>query len=425
MSVEFTASEKPQSEVVERFLSYVSMDTQSQEEQEQYPSTEKQWKLARRLAEELTGLGASNVRIDQYGYVMAELPSNQDKEIPALGFLAHMDTSPDCSGANIKPGIVRGYDGGVIVLNPDSGECLDPAEFPELTDYIGQDLITTDGTTLLGADDKAGIAEIMTMASWLLAHPEIPHGKICIAFTPDEEVGRGTDFFDIKSFGADAAYTVDGGALGELEYENFNAAGAKVIVHGVNIHPGSAKGKMKNALLIAMEFHSMLPAFENPACTDSYDGFYHLNDMRGEVEQTVMKYLIRDHDRQKFEQKKEHMNAAAAFLNQKYGAGTVELVITDSYYNMKEIINQHHWLIDIAVSSMEELGIEPKICPIRGGTDGARLSFAGLPCPNLCAGGHNFHGRHEYICIQSMERIVQLLVKIAEQFISASMDKTI
>lgn len=411
--------EELHSEVVERFLTYVSMDTQSQEDQQQYPSTEKQWKLANRLAKELTDLGASNVRVDQYGYVMAELPSNQTGEIPVLGFLAHMDTSPDCSGHDIRPQIIHAYDGGIIMQNPSSGESLDPAEFPELTDYIGQDLITTDGTTLLGADDKAGIAEIMTMASRLLTHPEIPHGKICIAFTPDEEVGRGTDFFDIKAFGADVAYTVDGGALGELEYENFNAAGAKVTIHGVNIHPGSAKGKMKNALLIAMEFHSLLPVFENPACTDSYEGFYHLNDLRGEVEHAVMKYIVRDHDRRKFEHKKSQMRAAADFLNQKYGAGTIELELNDSYYNMKEIIDQHSWLIDIALSSMEELGIEPKICPIRGGTDGARLSYKGLPCPNLCAGGHNFHGRHEYICIQSMEKIVQLLIKIAELFVSA------
>lgn len=408
------------SEVVDRFLTYVAMDTQSEEDQEKYPSTDKQWKLARLLAKELTDLGASNVRIDQYGYVMAEIPSNQDREIPALGFLSHMDTSPDCSGSDIKPQIIRSYDGGVIIQNPATGECLDPAEFPELSDYIGQDLITTDGTTLLGADDKAGIAEIMTMASWLLSHPELPHGKICIAFTPDEEIGRGTDFFDIRSFGADVAYTVDGGALGELEYENFNAAGAKVIIHGVNIHPGSAKGKMKNALLMAMEFHSLLPAFENPACTDAYEGFYHLNDLRGDVELAVMKYLIRDHDRRKFEHKKSQIRAAADFLNHKYGAGTVELVLNDSYYNMKEIIDRHHWLIDIATDSMKELGIEPRICPIRGGTDGARLSYKGLPCPNLCTGGHNFHGRHECVCIQSMEKIVQLLLKITEQFASCS-----
>lgn len=424
MPEDVIVSKMLQSEVAERFLTYVSMDTQSQEDQAQYPSTEKQWKLARRLAKELEELGASNVRIDQYGYVMAEIPSNQTGEIPVLGFLAHMDTSPDCSGRDIKPLIIRDYDGSTIVQNPSAGEYLDPAEFPELLDYVGKDLITTDGTTLLGADDKAGIAEIMTMASWLLAHPEIPHGKICIAFTPDEEVGRGTDFFDVKAFGADVAYTVDGGALGELEYENFNAASAQVIIHGVNIHPGSAKGKMKNSLLIAMEFHAMLPAFENPACTDSYDGFYHLNDLHGDVEQTVMKYIIRDHDRRKFERKKSQARAAAEFLNEKYGAGTVELIIKDSYYNMKEIIDQHRWLIDIALTSMKELDIEPKICPIRGGTDGARLSYKGLPCPNLCTGGHNFHGRHEYICIQSMEKIVQLLVKITEQFLSAPVNKT-
>lgn len=406
------------SEVTERFLTYVSMDTQSQADQEQYPSTAKQRKLADHLADELSRLGASDVRVDRYGYVMAEIPSNQTKEIPALGFLAHVDTSPDCSGCGVRPQIIRAYDGGAILLNASAGEYLDPDVFPELKDYIGKDLITTDGTTLLGADDKAGVAEIMTMAAWLLAHPEHPHGRICIAFTPDEEVGRGTDFFDVKSFGADVAYTVDGGELGELEYENFNAASARITIHGVNIHPGSAKGKMKNALLIGMELHSLLPAFENPACTDGYEGFYHLNDMHGDVEHTVMKYIIRDHDREKFEQKKELIKAAAAFLNQKYGEGTVELEVTDSYFNMKEIIDQHRWLVDIAIDSMKEVGIEPKVCPIRGGTDGARLSFLGLPCPNLCTGGHNFHGRHEYVCIQSMEKIVQLLIKITEQFSS-------
>lgn len=405
------------SDVVTRFLRYVSLDTQSKEDQDRYPSTEKQWNLAKLLKAELEEMGASNVRMDQYGYVMAEIPSNTDKEIPALGFLSHMDTAPACSGTDVAPQIVRNYDGGTITLNPQTKDCMGPEDFPELKMYVGQDLITTDGTTLLGADDKAGVAEIMTMASYLLSHPEIPHGKICIGFTPDEEIGRGTDYFDIKAFGADVAYTVDGGPIGELEYENFNAAAAKITIHGISIHPGTAKWQMKNSILIAMELQSMLPVFENPACTEGYEGFFHLDDIRGGVECTQMKYIIRDHDRAKFEQKKALMEAAVSFLNEKYGKETVILEMQDSYYNMREKIEPHAYLIDIAKSSMHELGIEPKVCPIRGGTDGARLSYAGLPCPNLCTGGHNFHGRYEYISIQSMEKIVELLVKITENLV--------
>ncbi len=402
------------STVTDNFLRYVSIDTQSMDDQECYPSTEKQMNLAKILIDELKNIGAEQVRMDEHGYVMEEIPSNVVHEVPIIGFLSHMDTSPACSGADIKTQIIRGYDGGDIILNPQTGESMGPGQFPDLLDYVGQDLITTDGTTLLGADDKAGIAEIMAMAAWLLSHPEIPHGKICIAFTPDEEVGRGTDFFPVKDFGADVAYTVDGGGLGELEYENFNAASAWITIHGVSIHPGSARGKMKNALLIGMELQSMLPQFEDPACTDGYEGFYHLNGMEGNVELVSMKYIIRDHDHEKFEARKRLMEDAVVYLNRKYGDGCVELKLADSYFNMREKIEPYSYLIDLARSSMEELGITPKICPIRGGTDGARLSFMGLPCPNLCTGGHNFHGRHEYISIQSMEKIVELLIKIAQ-----------
>ena len=402
--------------VTERFLRYVSIDTQSMEDQECYPSTAKQLVLADLLVQELQELGVSNVRQDEYGYVMAEIPATTDKEMPVLGFLAHMDTAPACSGTGVRPQIIRNYDGGTILLHPDQRIGMSPKEFPELTDYKGQDLIVTDGTTLLGADDKAGIAEIMTFIEYLLQHPQLPHGTICVAFTPDEEVGRGTDFFDVKSFGAEVAYTVDGGTLGELEYETFNAAGAKVTIHGVSIHPGSAKWKMKNALLIGMELHQMLPVFENPACTEGYEGFYHLDDMCGGVEQARLKYIIRDHDREKFRQKKELMKEAVGYLNRKYGDGTIELDMQDSYYNMQEKIEPYFYLITIAEDAMKELGITPIITPIRGGTDGARLSYEGLPCPNLCTGGHNFHGRFEYISIQSMERVVELLVKITEKF---------
>lgn len=404
------------SNVTDRFLRYVSMDTQSMDDQEAYPSTEKQRKLAAVLAEELISLGAADVTVDAYSYVTATIPATTDKEIPVLGFISHMDTSPACSGKNIKPQIIRNYDGKDILINKDSGLTMRVSEFPELQNYMGNDLITTDGTTLLGADDKAGVAEIMTMAEYLLAHPEIPHGTIRIGFTPDEEVGRGTDFFDVKGFGAEVAYTVDGGQLGELEYENFNAATAKIQIHGISIHTGSAKGKMVNALHIGMEFHSMLPVFENPAFTEGYEGFFHLDSINGGVELADMKYLIRDHDMNLFNRKKETMQKIAAYLNEKYGAGTVELNIIDSYFNMREKIEPHIYLVDIATEAMKEIGVEPIIRPIRGGTDGARLSFKGLPCPNLCTGGHNFHGRYEYISIQSMEKVVELLLKIVERF---------
>ena len=401
------------SEVLDRFLRYVSYDTQSKEEEEAIPSTSSQLALAKLLRDELTQMGAAQVRMDEYGYVYAKILSNTSRSVPALGFIAHMDTSPALSGRDVKPQLVKNYDGGDICLNQEHGIVLSPADFPELLEYKGQTLVTTDGTTLLGADDKAGAAEIMSMAAWLLAHPEEEHGDICIAFTPDEEVGRGADLFDVEGFGAAGAYTVDGGALGELEYENFNAASARLTIQGSSIHPGSAKGRMKNAILIGMEFQSLLPTFENPMYTEGYEGFYHLDHMEGNVEQAVLEYIIRDHDREKFEKKKVFFQQAADFLNQKYGENTVQPVIRDSYYNMREVIEPHFYLVERAKAAMEELGITPRIAPIRGGTDGARLSYMGLPCPNLCAGGHNAHGKYEYVSVESMERIVELLVRLA------------
>lgn len=407
-------SEHNYTDVIERFLRYVKIDTESVPDEEVVPSSEKQKNLAQLLKKELEELGASSVRMDEHAYVYAELPSTMKRRItvPVLGFIAHMDTSPAVSGKDVTPHIVKNYDGGDIVLNEAKKLVLSPADFPELAGYKGQDLIVTDGTTLLGADDKAGIAEIMSMAKYLLEHPEIEHGTIKIAFTPDEEVGRGADFFDVEGFGADYAYTVDGGALGELEYETFNAASGKLVVRGKSIHPGSAKGQMRNALLIGMEFHSLLPAFDNPAYTEKYEGFYHLDGMIGSVESAVLDYIIRDHDKQKFEEKKAFFEKAAAFLNQKYGEDTVEAIVKDSYYNMKDKLLPHMHLIENAKKAMLSLGIEPVIAPVRGGTDGCRLSYMGLPCPNLCAGGMNFHGRYEYISVQSMEKIVLLLLKI-------------
>ncbi len=401
------------SEVLDRFLRYVSYDTQSKEEEEAIPSTSSQLALAKLLRDELAQMGAAQVRMDEHGYVYAKILSNTSRSVPALGFIAHMDTSPALSGRDVKPQLVKNYDGGDICLNQEHGIVLSPADFPELLEYKGQTLVTTDGTTLLGADDKAGAAEIMSMAAWLLAHPEEEHGDICIAFTPDEEVGRGADLFDVEGFGAAGAYTVDGGALGELEYENFNAASARLTIQGSSIHPGSAKGRMKNAILIGIEFQSLLPTFENPMYTEGYEGFYHLDHMEGNVEQAVLEYIIRDHDREKFEKKKVFFQQAADFLNQKYGENTVQPVIRDSYYNMREVIEPHFYLVERAKAAMEELGITPRIAPIRGGTDGARLSYMGLPCPNLCAGGHNAHGKYEYVSVESMERIVELLVRLA------------
>ena len=406
--------------VLERFLKYVKIDTQSDEATGTSPSTAKQHDLAILLKQELEDMKAEDILYDaEHCYVYATIPASKGYEsIPIIGFIAHMDTAPSMSGTNVKPQIIETYDGKDILLNSTPEIILKTTEFPEILKYIGQDLVVTDGTTLLGADDKAGIAEIMTMAEYLLTHLECKHGKIKIAFTPDEEIGCGPDHFDVKGFGADYAYTVDGGALGELEFENFNAAGAKVTIHGCNVHPGSAKGKMKNAILIAQEFQSLLPIAENPMYTEKYEGFYHLDAIEGIVECTKMDYIIRDHDSIKFQQKKKLFLQIAEFLNQKYGEKTVEVDMADSYYNMRKMIEPHMFLIDYAKEAMLELGIEPIITPIRGGTDGARLSFMGLPCPNLCTGGENFHGKFEYISVQSMEKTVNILMKLVGKFVN-------
>ena len=401
--------------VTDRFLRYVQIDTQSDEEGTGTPTTAKQHELARLLVEELTEMGAEEITYDkEHCYVYASIPATEGMEKkPVMGFISHMDTSPAVSGANVRPRIITAYDGKDIVLNSGLGIVMKTADFPELKEYQGKSLIVTDGTTLLGADDKAGVAEIMTMAEYLLSHRDVPHGKLRIGFTPDEEVGAGADHFDVELFSADCAYTVDGGKLGELEYENFNAAGARVTFHGRSVHPGDAKNKMKNALLTAMEFQGMLPVSENPMYTEKYEGFYHLDALNGDIERAVADYIIRDHSREKFEQKKALFEKAGAFLNEKYGEGTVEIELKDSYYNMKEIIEDHMELIDHAMEAMREAGVEPVVVPIRGGTDGARLSYMGLPCPNLCTGGHNFHGRFEYICIESMEAVVRILLNLA------------
>lgn len=406
------------SKVIDLFLEYVKIDTQSDEESGTSPSTAKQHNLAKLLYEQLIDMGAEDVVYDkEHCYVYATIPASSGcEDAPVLGFIAHMDTSPAVTGKNVSPQIIENYDGGDIVLNAAQNIIMKQADFAEsLSLYIGQDLIVTDGTTLLGADDKAGVAEIMTMAACLLKDTDISHGKIRIGFTPDEEIGAGPDYFDVALFGSDFAYTVDGGRIGELEYENFNAAGAKVMVHGRSVHPGDAKHKMLNAILLLQEFQSMLPVGENPMYTEGYEGFFHLDSISGNVEEAVGDYIIRDHDKVKFEQKKALFLQIGRFLNQKYGEGTVEIAMQDSYYNMREIMEQHMHLIDNAKAAMEELSITPIVQPIRGGTDGARLSFMGLPCPNLGTGGHNFHGRFEYACVQSMEKNVELLVRIAER----------
>ena len=403
------------SKVIEKFLNYVKIDTQSDENSTACPTTAKQHDLAKLLVKELEEMGAEDITYDtEHCYVYASIPASEGCDgRPVLGFIAHMDTAPAVTGENVKPRIIENYDGKDIVLNEEKNIVMKVSDFPELVEYTGKRLIVTDGTTLLGADDKAGVAEIMTMAEQLLLSRDIPHGKIRIGFTPDEEVGAGADHFDVKLFGADYAYTVDGGKLGELEYENFNAAGAKVTFHGRSVHPGDAKNKMVNALLLAMEFQNMLPVFENPMYTEKYEGFYHLDLLSGSVEKAQAEYIIRDHDKDKFEQKKETFLRIGAYLNEKYGKDTVQIDMKDSYYNMREIIEQHMQLIENAKAAMEETGVNPIVVPIRGGTDGARLSYMGLPCPNLCTGGHNFHGRFEYICADSMEKIVEILLKLA------------
>ena len=418
------------STVVDKFLKYVTIDTQSDEDSTTSPSTEKQKDLARLLMGELKEMGASDVRMDEeYGYVYATIPSTLKeggKEVPVIGFIAHMDTSPAVSGKDVKPRIVENYDGKDIVLNQELNIILPVEENPELLEYEGKKLIVTDGTTLLGADDKAGVAEIMTMAQTLLAHPEKEHGTIRIAFTPDEEVGRGVDHFDVEGFQADYAYTVDGGALGELEYESFNAAGARLHVNGYSVHPGSAKNKMLNAILLAQEFQSLLPVFETPAATEGYEGFYHADRMTGTVESAQVDYIIRDHSRELFEKKKAYFREAADFLNKKYGKEIFTVEMQDSYYNMKEkIYPENAHLIDTAVKAMEEAGVTPLIAPIRGGTDGSRLSFMGLPCPNLCTGGMNYHGRYEYVCIESMEKCVEIILNIISLYAEHGIEKKI
>jgi len=402
--------------VHERFLNYVKFDTQSVPDVEIIPSSDKQKILGQYLVEEMKSLGIKDAFMDEHCYVYGTLEKNTDKNAPVIGFIAHMDTSPDMPGNDIKARIIENYDGSDIVLNSEKDITMKTEMFEHLLNYVGNDLIVTDGTTLLGADNKAGIAEILSMAEYFVNNPDVEHGTIKIAFTPDEEVGSGADMFDVKGFGADFAYTVDGGELGEIEYENFNAASAKVTINGVNIHPGSAKNKMKNSILIGMEFQNMLPIHERPDSTEDYEGFSHLNDMSGDVEKTHLNYIIRDHSNEKFEAKKDRFLKTADFLNSKYGEGTVIVELKDSYYNMKEKILPHMHIIETAKQALLNIGIEPEIVPIRGGTDGARLSYMGLPCPNLCTGGHNYHGRYEYIPVQSMEKVVEMLKEIVRLY---------
>ncbi|MDE7074896.1 MAG: peptidase T [Odoribacter sp.] len=400
-------------ELKERFLKYVGFDTQSDPESTTYPSTDKQLVLLRHLAEEMKSLGLKDVEVDAHGYAMGTIPAAPGYENrPVIAFIAHVDTSPDMSGANIRPQIIEQYDGGDIRLNDQL--TMKVADFPELSFYKGHTLITTDGTTLLGADDKAGVAEIMTAAEYLMQHPEVKHGKIRLGFTPDEEVGRGVDFFNVEHFGANFAYTVDGGFEGELEYENFNAAAAHVEVQGCNIHPGYAKDKMINALQVVCELNSLLPVCQRPEHTEGYEGFYHLVGMRGEVEAASSDYIIRDHSREKFEEKKRFIQAAADFLTQKYGEGVIRLTVKDQYYNMREMVEPHPEVIDKAFQAMEKAGVTPIVRPIRGGTDGARLSYMGLPCPNLFTGGMNFHGKYEYCSLTTMHKAMQTILNIAE-----------
>ena len=397
--------------VTDKFLRYISVETTSDENGTTHPSSLKELDLSRMLVEEMKQMGIADASLDENGYVMGTIPANMDKKVPVLGFISHVDTAPDASGKDVKPQFIRNYDGSDIPLKGVPGLALRVADFPELLDYKGQTLITTDGTTLLGADDKAGVAEIMTAAEYLLTHPEVKHGTLKIGFTPDEEIGCGVDYFDVKKFGADYAYTMDGGAIGELEYENFNAAGAKIRIQGCNIHPGYAKGKMVNAMHVGMELNALLPAAQRPEYTQDYEGFIHLTAFNGTVEEASMSYIIRDHDRQLFEQKKALVQAAVAYINQKYG-DIVTLDMKDQYYNMREMVEPHFHIVEKAVKAMEMAGIQPKVQPIRGGTDGARLSFMGLPCPNIFAGGHNFHGKLEFVPVESMEKAVQVILNL-------------
>ncbi|MCC4781571.1 peptidase T [Vibrio splendidus] len=400
--------------LVERFLNYVTFDTKSDPSNQQCPSSPGQITFAEALKSELIALELVDVSLDENGYLMAKLPSNVDYDVPAIGFVAHMDTAPDASGANVKPLVIKDYQGGTIELGT-SGECLNPSQYPDLDTLHGHDLITTDGTTLLGADNKAGIAEIISAIAYLKSNPDIKHGDICIGFTPDEEIGRGANLFDVEKFGAEWAYTIDGGPVGELEFENFNATSADVICHGVNVHPGTAKGKMVNAMNIAAQFQLMMPTQETPECTEGYEGFYHLKSAEMGVARSELGYIIRDFEREGVEARKVFMQQKVDELNERLEKGRVELVLTDSYFNMKEMVEPHQHIIELAKQAMIECDVEPMIKPIRGGTDGARLSFMGLPCPNIFTGGYNFHGIHEFITIQGMEQAVKVIVELSQR----------
>ena len=401
--------------ILNRFLRYVAVDTRSDEDSPSQPSTPKQLNLLKLLCKELNDLGVE-ATLDEYGYVMGRIPANVPGDLPAIGFISHVDTAPDASGENVKPQIIKDYDGSAIELKGVPGLKLDPVDFPELLAHKGETLITTDGTTLLGADDKAGVAEIMNAVQYIVEHPEFRHGPVRIGFTPDEEIGRGVVKFDVEKFGADYGYTMDGGEVGELEFENFNAASAKIHVQGRNVHPGNAKGKMKNAILIGEEFNSLLPVFERPEHTCGYEGFFHIVSFKGAVEEADFAYIIRDHDRAKFEAKKAMIEQCAAFINAKYGEGTVTAVVKDQYYNMREMVEPHYFIVEKAAKAMEMAGIKPKIQPIRGGTDGANLSFRGLPCPNIFAGGLNFHGKFEWVPLESIEKASQVILNILTLF---------
>lgn len=400
--------------ITDRFLHYVSFPTTSDENTGMNPSTPGQMVFAQALYEELTQMGLKEVSLDKNGYLMATLPANTDEKKPTIGFIAHLDTSPDASGKHIKPRIVSNYDGKDILLNQEKQIWLETAKYPEIQQYKGQDIIVTDGTTLLGADDKAGVAEIISAAEYLLEHPEIKHGKIRIGFTPDEEIGQGADHFDVQKFGADFAYTMDGGQIGELEFENFNAAAAKITVHGLNVHPGYAYHKMRNSMRIAYQLAVMIPRWQTPEHTEGYEGFYHLTGMQGDVEKTTLNYIIRDFDRYNFESRKKELQHLVNKVNAEFGEGTAEIEIRDQYYNMREKIEPVMYVVDLAKKAMQAVDVKPVVSPIRGGTDGARLSFEGLPCPNIFAGGHNFHGRFEYVPIQSMQKAMQVILKIVE-----------
>lgn len=404
--------------IIDRFISYAIIDTESDSSSETTPSTKKQWDLANKLVEELKSIGMQDVTIDKKAYIMATLPSNVDHKVPTIGFISHFDTSPDFSGANVKPQIIKNYDGGDIILNAEQNIVLSPSYFKDLLQYKGQTLITTDGTTLLGADDKAGITEIVSAMEFLINNPEIKHGKIRVGFTPDEEIGRGAHHFDVEKFGCDWAYTMDGSQVGELEYENFNAAGAKITFKGKSVHPGYAKGKMINSMLIANDFINELPKGETPQETRGYEGFFHVHHLTGSIEETVLELIIRDHNKKKFEKRKELITKIAKKINRKFakkfGEDIVIVELKDQYYNMKEKVLPVKHIVDIAENAMKQLGIKPLIKPIRGGTDGCQLSYKGLPCPNIFAGGHNFHGKYEYVPAESMQKAVEVIVKIAE-----------